>query len=106
VVSSVLIVGGGTAGWTSATCLKAASGDQASVTLVEPERVSKIGAGEATFSAENRWLRLGDRGAGRREEVPGAALSGVRERFAAVRRDAQHLTAALPSCREHPDSSN
>lgn len=105
-VSSVLIVGGGTAGWMSATYLKAAFGDQISVTLVEPERVSKIGAGEATFSPGNWWLRLGDRGAGRRGGVLGAALSGVRERFAAVRRDAQHLTAALPSCREHPDSIN
>lgn len=66
-VDSVVIVGGGTAGWMSATYLKAAFGDRVSVTLVESERVSKIGVGEATFStvrhffdylglAEEEWM--------------------------------------------------
>ncbi|KWX00856.1 Tryptophan halogenase [Carbonactinospora thermoautotrophica] len=45
-----MIVGGGTAGWMSATYLKAAFGDRVSVTLVESDRVSTIGVGEATFS--------------------------------------------------------
>jgi flavin-dependent dehydrogenase len=66
-VDSVVIVGGGTAGWMSATYLTAAFGDRVSVTLVESGRVSKIGVGEATFStvrhffdhlglAEHEWM--------------------------------------------------
>jgi tryptophan 5-halogenase len=66
-VNSVVIVGGGTAGWMSATYLKAAFGDRVSVTLVESDRVCKIGVGEATFStvrhffdylglAEEEWM--------------------------------------------------
>lgn len=49
-VNSVVIVGGGTAGWMSASYLKAAFGPRLSVTLVESNRVSSIGVGEATFS--------------------------------------------------------
>ncbi|MFI6481041.1 tryptophan halogenase family protein [Nonomuraea sp. NPDC050663] len=47
---SVVIVGGGTAGWMTASYLKAAFGEQISVTLVESRNVSTIGVGEATFS--------------------------------------------------------
>jgi flavin-dependent dehydrogenase len=50
VIGSVVVVGGGTAGWMTATYLKAAFGDRISVTLVESERVGTIGVGEATFS--------------------------------------------------------
>lgn len=49
-VRSVLIVGGGTAGWMSASYLKAAFGERVEVTLVESDRVETIGVGEATFS--------------------------------------------------------
>nr|AHE14827.1 putative tryptophan 5-halogenase [uncultured bacterium] len=49
-IKSVVIVGGGTAGWMSATYLKAALGPRLSVTLVESDRVCTIGVGEATFS--------------------------------------------------------
>lgn len=49
-IRSVVIIGGGTAGWMSATYLKAAFGPRLSVTLVESPRVSRIGVGEATFS--------------------------------------------------------
>ncbi|MFJ3725168.1 tryptophan halogenase family protein [Streptomyces sp. NPDC090045] len=66
-ISRVVIVGGGTAGWMTATYLKAALGDRIHVTLVESENVSTIGVGEATFStvrhffeflglAEHEWM--------------------------------------------------
>lgn len=64
---SVVIVGGGTAGWMTATYLQAAFGDRVDITLVESDRVSSIGVGEATFStvrhffdylglAEEEWM--------------------------------------------------
>jgi len=56
VLKSVVIVGGGTAGWMSATYLKAAFGDRISVTLVESDRVSTIGVGEATFSTVRHFF--------------------------------------------------
>lgn len=46
----VLIVGGGTAGWMTASYLTAAFGDKISITVVESDRVGTIGVGEATFS--------------------------------------------------------
>jgi flavin-dependent dehydrogenase len=49
-VRDVVIVGGGTAGWMTATYLQAAFGDRISVTLVESANVGTIGVGEATFS--------------------------------------------------------
>jgi hypothetical protein len=50
VINSVIIVGGGTAGWMSATYLKAAFGDRVAVTVVESAQIPTIGVGEATFS--------------------------------------------------------
>ncbi|NRQ35156.1 tryptophan 7-halogenase [Nonomuraea sp. NN258] len=55
-IKSVVIVGGGTAGWMSATYLKAAFGDRVAVTLVESDRVSTIGVGEATFSTVRHFF--------------------------------------------------
>jgi flavin-dependent dehydrogenase len=46
----VVIVGGGTAGWMTASYLKAAFGDRIDVTLVESGKIGTIGVGEATFS--------------------------------------------------------
>lgn len=46
----VVIVGGGTAGWMTASYLAAAFGDRISTTVVESARVGTIGVGEATFS--------------------------------------------------------
>ncbi|MFC0432518.1 tryptophan halogenase family protein [Kutzneria buriramensis] len=46
----VVIVGGGTAGWMTASYLKAAFADRVDVTLVESGKVGTIGVGEATFS--------------------------------------------------------
>src|SRR5215212_2540082 len=63
----VVVVGGGTAGWMTASYLAAAFGDRVSVTVVESARVGTIGVGEATFSdirhffefldlAESDWM--------------------------------------------------
>lgn len=49
-VRSVVIAGGGTAGWMTAAYLKSAFGERVSVTVVESSRVGTIGVGEATFS--------------------------------------------------------
>ncbi|MET8544778.1 tryptophan halogenase family protein [Kitasatospora sp. NPDC004799] len=46
----VVIVGGGTAGWMTASYLKAAFEDRVDITLVESGNVSTVGVGEATFS--------------------------------------------------------
>lgn len=57
-ISSVVIVGGGTAGWMTATYLKAALGERIDVTLVESKNVSTIGVGEATFSTVRRFFQF------------------------------------------------
>ena len=49
-VRNVVIVGGGTSGWMTASYLKAAFGHRLGVTLVESPNVPTIGVGEATFS--------------------------------------------------------
>ncbi|WP_028772588.1 tryptophan halogenase family protein [Shewanella waksmanii] len=45
---SILIVGGGTAGWMAATSLLAAWGDNTKITLVESEDIGIIGVGEGS----------------------------------------------------------
>jgi flavin-dependent dehydrogenase len=49
-LNRVVIVGGGTAGWMTASYLKAAFKDKVDITLVESGKVGTIGVGEATFS--------------------------------------------------------
>jgi len=56
VLKSVVVVGGGTAGWMTAAYLNAAFGDRLDVTLVESERVGRIGVGEATFSTVRHFF--------------------------------------------------
>ena len=66
-VRNVVIVGGGSAGWMTASYLSASFGEQVAVTVVESPIVSTIGVGEATFStirhffahlgvAETEWM--------------------------------------------------
>ena len=55
-VKSVVIVGGGTAGWMTASYLKARLQDRISVTLVESKNVPTIGVGEATFSTVRQFF--------------------------------------------------
>ncbi|HET9896492.1 MAG TPA: tryptophan halogenase family protein [Streptosporangiaceae bacterium] len=49
-ISNVVIVGGGTAGWMSACYLNATFGPRLSVTVVESKEIPTVGVGEATFS--------------------------------------------------------
>ncbi|QHY99234.1 Flavin-dependent tryptophan halogenase RebH [Streptomyces sp. S4.7] len=55
-IDSVVIVGGGTAGWMTATYLKAAFQDRIDVTVVESANVGTIGVGEATFSTVRHFF--------------------------------------------------
>ncbi len=48
-IKSVVIVGGGTAGWLSAAYLNRAFGENISITLIESSDVDPIGVGEATI---------------------------------------------------------
>jgi tryptophan halogenase len=47
-IKSVLIVGGGTAGWMAAAAIRRAVGGRCSVTLVESDEIGIVGVGEAT----------------------------------------------------------
>lgn len=66
-IESVVIVGGGTAGWMTAAYLSKAFGERVRISLVESANISTIGVGEATFSTiklffdflgldENEWM--------------------------------------------------
>ncbi|MEU0032292.1 tryptophan halogenase family protein [Streptomyces sp. NPDC006335] len=68
-IKSVVVLGGGTAGWMSAAYLGRALGPEVSVTVVESPAVPRIGVGEATVPnlhkvlfdflgiAEDEWMR-------------------------------------------------
>ena len=55
-IKSVVIVGGGTAGWMTASYVNAAFGGRVGVTLVESGQVGRIGVGEATFSTVRHFF--------------------------------------------------
>jgi hypothetical protein len=57
-VESILIVGGGTAGWLSAAYLNRALGDSVAITLVESPLTPRIGVGEATVPTLRNTLRF------------------------------------------------
>ena len=48
-ISSVVILGGGSAGWMTASYLSKAFGTQLRITLIEADTIPKIGVGEATI---------------------------------------------------------
>jgi tryptophan halogenase len=49
-IRSIVIVGGGSSGWMTASYLNKALGDSVRITLVESSNIKTIGVGEATFS--------------------------------------------------------
>ena len=49
-IESIVIAGGGTAGWMTAAYLHKALGEKVQISLVESTTISTIGVGEATFS--------------------------------------------------------
>ncbi|MFD9741218.1 tryptophan halogenase family protein [Umezawaea sp. NPDC059074] len=55
-VNSVVVVGGGTAGWMTASYLRTAFGDGVDITVVESKNVPTIGVGEATFSTVRHFF--------------------------------------------------
>ncbi len=57
-IRSILIVGGGTAGWLSAAYLNRALGDSVAITLVESPFTPRIGVGEATVPTLRNTLRF------------------------------------------------
>lgn len=55
-LKSIVVVGGGTSGWMTASYMSAAFGDRISVTVVESAKVGTIGVGEATFSTVRHFF--------------------------------------------------
>ncbi|MFG1942870.1 tryptophan halogenase family protein [Nonomuraea sp. NPDC048826] len=89
-IDKVVIVGGGTAGWMTATYLKTAFGDRVDVTLVESPRIPTIGVGEATFSTVRHFFDY--LGLDEREWMPHCAASyKLAIRFQNWRGDGTHF---------------
>jgi len=57
-IKSVVVVGGGTAGWMSAAAISKSFGGAIDVVLVESEEIGIIGVGEATIPALSQFNRL------------------------------------------------
>jgi flavin-dependent dehydrogenase len=90
VIESVVVVGGGTAGWMTASYLRAAFGERVSVTLVESAGVGTIGVGEATFSTVRHFFDY--LGLDEREWMPHCAASyKLAIRFENWRRKGHHF---------------
>lgn len=89
-VKDVVIVGGGTAGWMTATYLKAAFGDRVSITLVESKKIGTIGVGESTFSTVRYFFEY--LGLAERDWMPSCAASyKLAIRFEGWRRPGTHF---------------
>ncbi len=62
-IKSIVVVGGGTAGWLTAAYLNRALGTQVKITVVESKLIGRIGVGEATVSSWRitmKWLGFDD----------------------------------------------
>jgi tryptophan halogenase len=57
-IQTIVIVGGGAAGWMTATALATALKDGTTVELVESEEIGIVGVGEATFPSIRNFHRL------------------------------------------------
>ena len=60
-VQNVVVVGGGTAGWTAAAAIKKLIGANLNVVLVESDAIGTVGVGEATippFRTMHRLLKI------------------------------------------------
>ncbi len=57
-IRSILVVGGGTAGWMAAAALKTATGPHCQVRLVESEDIGIVGVGEATVPTIRDFNRM------------------------------------------------
>jgi tryptophan halogenase len=60
-VQNVVIVGGGTAGWTAATAIAKLIGANLNVVLIESDAIGTVGVGEATippFRTQHRLLKI------------------------------------------------
>ena len=55
-VQSVLIVGGGTAGWMTAASLSKRFGTRLQITLIESSQIGTVGVGEATVPAIRDYI--------------------------------------------------
>jgi len=62
-IRSIVIVGGGTAGWLTAAYLNRALGQKVKITVIESKNIGRIGVGEATVSSWRitmKWLGFDD----------------------------------------------
>jgi hypothetical protein len=110
-IESILVVGGGTAGWLSAAYLERALGKTVKVSLVESKHLPTIGVGEATVStlrftmsflgfAEEDWMpRVGAtyKTAVRFEQWNQPASAGLEYFYHPFFERDEPLVAALPS---------
>jgi len=57
-IKSILVVGGGSSGWMSASAFQKRFGKNCKVSLVESDKVSTVGVGESTIIGFNGFLKL------------------------------------------------